>query len=97
MSHMKITKNESGDGFGVEPLPYHFSKILLGGKEAQTCAKNLWRAGAKPIGKLKDSKILAGIIRYKFELVQNISKAGKPYVVLKVPVSLEYGKPVKVA
>ena len=96
MSHMKITKNESGDGFQVVSAPHHFSKILFGGKEPVDNALNIFRAGTRPSRKLQDSKFLTTLVRYKFERVQSISKAGKPYIVNTVPLTLQVDKPIKV-
>ena len=93
---MKITKTESGDGFKLVAEPYQYSKILVAGKEPPDNAKNMFRAGTGPASKLEDSKYLTGIVRYKFERVLSISKAGKPYVITKIPLTLQAGKPIKV-
>jgi hypothetical protein len=97
MSHLKITRTENKEGFDIVQTPHKFIAVNVGNKgPPATTSTNYFRPGSRAVEKLKDSKYLMVLARYKYERVQNISKILKPYVVLKAPLTLTVGKPIKV-
>ena len=46
-------------------------------------------------GKLESSPIIKPVFRFKYERVQGILKAQRPYCVTKIPLTLKAGSPVK--